>query len=65
MKSTTLESRIDFAISATFQGDISTEQAVANVNKLLSAFKDIGQAQSHHNADVLQHSFFEDDIVYN
>ena len=61
---TTIEAKIDAAISATLQSNLSSDQAVACVTRLLSAFKEIGQA---HHQDVYSNTtpLFEDDVIYN
>jgi hypothetical protein len=61
---TTIEARIDAAISATLQSNLTSDQAVACVTRLLSAFKEIGQAQ-HQEIYTNDLHFFEDDIIFN
>jgi len=64
MKIETLEAQIEAAISATFTSNLPSEQAVACVNRLLSAFKEIGQTQ-HRDTYTIESHFFEDDTIYN
>jgi hypothetical protein len=64
MKHVPLEARLDAALSATLQSNLTSDQAVFCVNRLLSAFKEIGHAQNpgtYSNDGYL----LEDDLVYN
>jgi hypothetical protein len=64
MKTATFEARIEAALSATLQSNLTSDQAVACVTRLLSAFKEIGQLQRPENYTSDLH-FFEDVVVYN
>jgi hypothetical protein len=63
MKLETIEAQIEAAISATLTSNLSSEQAVACVNRLVLAFKEIGQTQ-HKDTYAIGSHFFEDDIIY-
>jgi hypothetical protein len=64
MKIETIEAQIEAAISATFTSNLPSDQAVACVNRLLSAFKEIGQSQpsESYTNDLL---FCGEDVIYN
>ena len=64
MKMETIEAQIEAAISATLTSNLPSEQAVACVNRLISAFKEIGQIQ-HRDTYAIDAHFFEDDVIFN
>ena len=47
MKSTTMASQIDTLLSTVFHPNVSSENAVECVDRLLSAFKQVGHATHH------------------